>query len=305
MSVRLEKAVFLGLALLGAVVRPLWAAPDLVLTFPAPAEQTDESHEIGSFALASGAFVDGKAAMVQGVGQLRQVAWRLAIARPVTEDLMQDLARQIVQAGYQPIFECSDQACGGFDFRFNIRTLSEPALHIDLGDFRYLLAQRQGQAGLDYASLLVSRGAEAGFVQLTLAASAATPPVEAQSDLALALKAAQKVVLEDLDFPAGSASLAPGDYASLRDLAAWLRADPKRRVTLIGHTDATGPLSANIELSKQRAASVQALLLTKFDLKPEQIDFDGVGPATPRADDATAAGRALNRRVEVVVLPQG
>ena len=302
---RLDKTVFLGLALLGAMVHPLWAEPDLVLTFPAAAEQTAESHEIGSFALASGAFVAGKAAMVQGVGQLRQVAWRLAIARPATKDLMQDLTRQVVQAGYQPIFECSDQACGGFDFRFYIKTLPEPALHIDLGDFRYLLAQRPGHAGLDYASLLVSRGAEAGFVQLTLAGSAAPPPVDAQSDLALALTAAQKVVLEDLDFPAGSASLAPGDYASLRDLAAWLRADPKRRVTLIGHTDATGSLSGNIALSKKRAASVQALLLAKFDLTPEQVDFDGLGPAAPRADDATAAGRALNRRVEVVVSPQG
>ena len=305
MFVRLDKTVFLGLALLGAMVHPLWAEPDLVLTFPAAAEQTAESHEIGSFALASGAFVAGKAAMVQGVGQLRQVAWRLAIARPATKDLMQDLTLQVVQAGYQPIFECSDQACGGFDFRFYIKTLPEPALHIDLGDFRYLLAQRQGQAGLDYASLLVSRGAEAGFVQLTLADSAAPPPVDAQSNLALALTAAQKVVLEDLDFPAGSASLAPGDYASLRDLAAWLQADPKRRVTLIGHTDATGSLSGNIALSKKRAASVQALLLAKFDLKPEQVDFDGLGPAAPRADDATAAGRARNRRVEVVVSPQG
>lgn len=74
---------------------------------------------------------------------------------------------------------------------------------------------------------------------------------------------------------------------------------------MIGHTDATGSLSANIALSKQRAASVRAILLSNFGLPAEQISFDGVGPAAPRADDATAAGRALNRRVEVVVSPQG
>ena len=305
MRVRLDKAGFLGLALLGALARPLWAASDLVLTFPAPAEQTADSSETGAFALASGPFVDGKVAMVHGVGHLRQVAWRLAIARPSTESLMQVLQAQSVEAGYLPIYACSDQARGGFDFRFNIKTLSEPALHIDLGDFRYLLAQRQGDAGPEYISLLVSRSADAGFVQLTQAENIAPQPRKILSALAQALAAEKPLVLEDLDFAAGSAQLAAADYASLRDLAEWLQENPKRRVTLIGHTDATGSLSANIALSKQRAASVRAMLLSKYGLPAEQINFDGVGPAAPRGDEATAAGRALNRRVEVVVLPQG
>lgn len=218
---------------------------------------------------------------------------------------MQGLQAQIDAAGYVPIYSCSDQACGGFDFRFNIKTLSEPALHIDLGDFRYLLAQRQGDAGPEYISLLVSRGADAGFVQLTQAENIVSQPRKILSALALALAAEKPVVLEDLDFAAGSAQLAARDYASLHDLAEWLRENPKRHVTMIGHTDATGSLSANIALSKQRAASVRAILLSNFGLPAEQISFDGVGPAAPRADDATAAGRALNRRVEVVVSPQG
>lgn len=313
------KGFFLGVALLGARVCPVWASPELILTFPAPAEQTAESQEIGAFALASGPFVAGKSAMVRGMGQLRQVAWRLAIARPSTKDLMRDLARQSAGAGYRPIYDCWDDICGGFDFRFNISTLSEPALHVDLGDFRYLLAQRSGQAGPEYLSLLVSRNAEAGFVQLshaiTLTQARATTPGakrpnadrsqdDPQSALAQALTAAQPVVLEDLVFSAGAADLEAGDYSSLRDLAQWLQADRKRRITLIGHSDATGRLAANIALSKQRAASVRAMLLKTFDLREEQIDFDGVGPAAPRASESTPAGRAQNRRVEVVVAPE-
>ena len=110
-------------------------------------------------------------------------------------------------------------------------------------------------------------------------------------------------MLEDLIFASGSADLAAGDYASLRDLAAWLRAHPDQTLTLVGHTDASGALANNIVLSKLRAASVRRALIAQFDIPAAQLSSNGVGPLSPRDSNLTEAGQQKNRRVEVFTTP--
>lgn len=313
-----------ALGLWVALASPLRAASDLDLSFPGKAEQTLlKAQEMTSFQIATGPFENGHLPGTQAEGTVRQVAWRIAMEKPSTLQIMQGLRTQVVAAGFRILFDCETERCGGFDFRFEINVLPEPDMHVDLGDFRYLAAERTGANGPEYLSLLVSRSPQSGFVQLTQVGGAqpvsssdkpqpsaevavtlpAIGPEVATSDLAARLDAGLPVVLEDLEFPSGSGTLAEDDYASLAALADWLKANPGASVMLVGHTDASGGMAANVALSKQRAASVRAMLLKRFALPAAQVSSDGVGPLSPRSDDLTAEGRSKNRRVEVIVTP--
>lgn len=309
------------------------AAP-LTLDLPQPAAQTVAPQtQVGDLLLPSGPWT---AAGIPGdrlAGRVSQSAWR--VEQPLaTVDLMTRLTANVVAAGFQPIFDCATEACGGFDFRYAITVLPEPDMHVDLGDFRFLSARR-GDEGV---TLLVSRSAQAAYVQITTVgpqpaapaaqaaataaagvdatastgdgtapepapesapAAAPVPPAD-PSDPGAVLLAEGRLALDDLAFASGKGALEPGDYASLTALAGWLTAHPDMRVALVGHTDATGGLQGNMALSRARAQSVRAALIA-LGVPAAQMDAEGMGYLSPRASNLTEEGRQKNRRVEVVL----
>lgn len=333
---RLVRPVDLGLARSVALVLALspLAAQAFTPQFPADATaQGERRADLTSYRLPTGPFRGDAVPAKLTEGSFRQTAWRLDWAGRTTLELLSPLRDQLAQAGWTTLYECETAACGGFDFRYGIDVLPEPEMHVDLGDFRYLAASRKGAHGMEYLSLLVSRSAEQGFVQLTLVGADLPPdltastksPVETgtlptgadllaaadqptaalpeDADLSARLSAGQAAVLEDLAFASGVAALKVGDYPSIRELADWLVANPTAAITLVGHTDASGSLTANTALSQKRAASIRELLIAAYGIAPDRITAEGVGPADPRADNATEEGRLKNRRVEVVPTP--
>lgn len=91
--------------------------------------------------------------------------------------------------------------------------------------------------------------------------------------------------------------------ATLRTMyavAQILRAYPHSRVTLIGHTDNDGTPEQNLLLSEQRVARMKALLVHS-GIAERRITTVGRGLAEPIADNATLAGRARNRRIELTI----
>ncbi len=298
-------------ALISGLALPVAA---LDLSLPAAAEKTAERAEaFGSLRLPSGPFAAGKLPSQLAEGALSIAAYRFALEGGSTAKVMRDLQDQIAAAGYQPVFACETEACGGYDFRYGTEVLAEPDMHVNLADFRYLLAQKGGTA---FLSLLVSRSGSAGFVQVTQLGGVAavmprpaapapqvTPmsPAPGPTDLAAGLEAGSPVVLEDLVFASGASVLTAGRYGSLAKLALWLQADPARKVVLVGHTDASGALQGNVALSQARAESVRQALLADHAVSPEQVAAEGIGPLAPRDSNLTEAGRQKNRRVEVMV----
>jgi len=99
----------------------------------------------------------------------------------------------------------------------------------------------------------------------------------------------------------GDAGTAPDDeeIAAIIDCLAELAADRTFYLKLVGHTDSRGAASLNQALSLQRAQAVRDLLAEQVDIQPWRLLTQGRGPSFPIADNATAAGQALNRRVEV------
>ena len=287
-----------------------WAAPTLSLP-PSAARTAEDSRAMGSYPLPIGPWENGQIATITTEGEVTQTAWRIHDGDITTMGLLAALRDQLQGEGFEVLFECDTDACGGFDFRFGTPVLSEPEMHVDLGDFRFLSARRVDGPEPDYLSLLVSRSSESGFVQMTrigaaletqaTLAEAAPTPVSASAGFGGQFDASGKVILTDLSFPSGAARLAKGDYVSLQKLSEWLKSNPGHRVALVGHTDAEGALDANIALSRKRAQSVRDRLVSGYGVNPGQLSADGVGYLSPLASNLTPEGRTQNRRVEAMI----
>jgi outer membrane protein OmpA-like peptidoglycan-associated protein len=118
------------------------------------------------------------------------------------------------------------------------------------------------------------------------------------------LARAGPTVLEGVTFESGSARLQPGSYVELDSIARVLIANPNLRVEIGGHTDDSGTPADNMRISSLRADAVRNYLLAK-GVQFRQVQARGYGSTMPRTPDTTPRGRALNRRVEVRVLPPG
>jgi outer membrane protein OmpA-like peptidoglycan-associated protein len=88
----------------------------------------------------------------------------------------------------------------------------------------------------------------------------------------------------------------------LDQVGGFLKKYPDQKVIVRGHTDSTGSESANRMVSEKRANKVREYLVAYQNLNPSLVSSEGVGPSQPVASNATEAGRALNRRVEIAVL---
>jgi len=108
------------------------------------------------------------------------------------------------------------------------------------------------------------------------------------------------VTLPGTSFETGKASLQGSARAAVAKLAGILLMVPELNVRVEGHTDSTGGAAANLRLSEERARNV-ADLLREQGVAGERLAFEGYGATNPVAPNTTAAGRALNRRVEIVL----
>ncbi|WP_431258461.1 OmpA family protein [Roseateles chitinivorans] len=107
------------------------------------------------------------------------------------------------------------------------------------------------------------------------------------------------VMLQDVLFDTGKATLKEGAYGRLDTLSSALRNHPERRILIEGFTDSTGGAQLNLDLSRARAESVRDALV-KRGVDAGRIDVRGNGEARPVASNDNAAGRQQNRRVEIV-----
>ena len=104
----------------------------------------------------------------------------------------------------------------------------------------------------------------------------------------------------DVSFDTGSATVKPNMRAVLDPLADSLRGDQNTLLTVVGHTDSTGSDAVNNPLSVNRAQSVRDYLASR-GVSPTRVQTVGRGSHEPIADNGTTAGRAQNRRVEILL----
>jgi outer membrane protein OmpA-like peptidoglycan-associated protein len=112
-----------------------------------------------------------------------------------------------------------------------------------------------------------------------------------------------KLTLENLRFVADKAELVPGEEERLRVIANLLKTVPNRSFLVIGHTAAVGTEDSQVSLSWDRAQSIVERLKTE-GIEARKLLYEGRGGTQPLASNDTPAGRAQNRRVEIIVLDQ-
>lgn len=108
-------------------------------------------------------------------------------------------------------------------------------------------------------------------------------------------------ILRGIEFDREKASLSASSLAALDKSAQVLADHPSLRVLITGHTDNTGGLEKNLQLSKARAEAVKAYFVSK-GIDPTRIETRGAGSDEPLDSNATAAGRQSNRRIELKLL---
>jgi outer membrane protein OmpA-like peptidoglycan-associated protein len=102
-------------------------------------------------------------------------------------------------------------------------------------------------------------------------------------------------------FGRGESGLSPQDYTPLNEAVEVLKGNPEVKIQLSGYTDSVGDASGNYNLSVRRANAVRSYL-TSRGIAPDRIYVVGFGESNPRGDNRTNSGRAMNRRVDIVVL---
>ena len=107
----------------------------------------------------------------------------------------------------------------------------------------------------------------------------------------------------DVLFDAGKSNLKPAARPVLRDLARVLKGFTGRRFQVAGHTDPSGGPAINWPLSTARALSVVSFLVNSAGMSPKMLSAGGYASYLPTAPNDTESNRALNRRVEFVLMP--
>jgi len=110
--------------------------------------------------------------------------------------------------------------------------------------------------------------------------------------------------LRAIQFPVGKSVIMPDNYPLLSKIQQSIRTFGEPDVIIEGHTDSTGSNEVNELLSQQRAESVRQYLLANKTLSYDRIVAVGYGSSKPLASNATEEGRAVNRRIDVIIKPQ-
>jgi len=108
----------------------------------------------------------------------------------------------------------------------------------------------------------------------------------------------------DVKFDFDKAVVKQNSYGDIKNLADFMKQYPSTSTTVEGHTDSVGPDAYNQKLSERRANAVKQVLTNQYGVESSRVQSVGYGESRPVADNATDAGRAVNRRVEAQVEAQ-
>jgi OmpA-OmpF porin, OOP family len=120
------------------------------------------------------------------------------------------------------------------------------------------------------------------------------------SELNKAITTTGRVAIYGILFDTAASVIKPESKASLEQIAALLQQNPSLKLHVVGHTDNQGSLDSNFALSKTRASAVVAALSAQYGVSSTRLSANGVSSLAPVASNADEAGRAKNRRVELV-----
>lgn len=219
------------------------------------------------------------------------------------------------KGGFEILFNCAGDRCGHGAFDNLVirtgklwKTGNGNAAMTYSNVNRAVLAKLSRPAGDAYVFLYVMQndnGVEpvSVFQEVVEQRPMQTSQVTVQDAGAIqkSLASAGKVALYGVYFDTDKAEVKPESKAQLDEMAKMLGANAAVKVYVVGHTDNQGVLAHNLDLSQKRAEAVVRALSTTYRIAPNRLLAKGVASLSPVMSNADEAGRAKNRRVELVV----
>ena len=267
-------------------------------------------------------------ATVTAHGQVTRQLY-LAPAGRSTLELASNYFDALKAKGLQQIFSCARDACGeafsvlqhthiGDLLAPNMDQTRDFLINASLEyvvDIRYGLFKSHAQDGDTYVAVYVgqNRGGSMGDFSaaldgrvLTRVDVVAPRTMEHKIVTVSAAEIADKITTEGrvafygIFFDFDKAELKPESDPQLAQMAAFIKAHAATPMFITGHTDNQGGLAYNLSLSQRRAAAVAKALTARYGVGAARLAAHGLANLAPLASNATEAGRAKNRRVELV-----
>ena len=246
-------------------------------------------------------FKDGKATDERRLeGRITHISYRTAPGPSILE-VSRNLENQLAKAGFETLLACNTDVCGAIPFTEAIDVLPLPQMWVDGFDYRYFAGRKAADGREIYASVLVSQNNQQIYAQLSIAELGTMEnKMVGAAEMAKGLGDKGHIALYGIYFDTDKATMKPESRPTLEQIAQLLAGQPQLNVFIVGHTDSQGSYDYNLDLSRRRAEAVAAELARSYRIAPARLRAAGVGLLAPVGSNATDAGRALNRRVELV-----
>lgn len=266
-------------------------------------------------------------------GKLTRTVYVLPAGRSSLE-VLRNYQQLVQDKGGQKLYECKAEECGG-DVAYgaghgggeqglinylmpksaiDAESFSNAACAVDmnLADLRYGVLKLAAGTGETHVAILAYTAKDDLYckalnertvaIVVTLEAKAREQKMVTlkASEMAQAIASGGKVAVYGIYFDFDKAVLKPKSKPQLDEIAGLLKADGALKLVVAGHTDNQGSAAYNMELSKKRADAVVAALSGDYGIGADRLLAQGMGSAAPVASNEDEAGRAKNRRVELV-----
>jgi len=300
----IDRNLFATLLFLALVAAPAAAQPKdveggkdspLVSRYPGSVIDNYKTREFDEFSFPIGAVTSqGAPKSMHLEGRITRIAYTYPQDRSPLE-VYRNYESALKRAGFETLFTCSGDVCGVGRFHLTA-DWSDTWYGVGHWQFSGKLARPEGDI---YVSLHVAPGTtnldiietkpmEGGLVTVNAAAL--------KDDLGKP----GHVAVYGLYFDTAKSDVKPESAAALQEIAKLLQQDPKLKLYVVGHTDGVGEIQMNMDLSRRRADAVLKALTTTYAVAPDRLQAYGDGPLAPVASNSDEAGRARNRRVELV-----
>jgi outer membrane protein OmpA-like peptidoglycan-associated protein len=245
-------------------------------------------------------------------GRVTRIGYTIADGKSTLE-VERNYLEALQRGGFQILFRCAMEQCGrggafeGFVANSGKVMLPGGAAASFGGSHRSILAKLARPTGDAYVFLHIMDDTASNQRTLVYEEVVEVRPMQTgqvqvldASALQKALASSGKVALYGIYFETDQAQIKTESKAQLDAMAKLLNTNPSLKVYIVGHTDNQGQFAHNAELSQKRAEAVVQALTSTYHVAPARLTGKGVASLAPVASNSDDAGRAQNRRVELV-----
>lgn len=235
-------------------------------------------------------------------GELTRITYSVK-DKTSTLKVFSNFEKALISTGFETIFSCAGSECG-MQGTWGYALEQMKLLNGKQQTIRYYIGKKTAGDGNAFVAVYVmekrSNKVLVGLNVLETKKMQKDLVAVDISNLQLQLEENGKVAMYGIHFDVDKANLKADSAETLDAIRKLLEENADLKLYVVGHTDDTGSLQHNLELSRRRAKAVVTELVNKYGIATDRVSSFGAGPYAPVATNGSEAGKAKNRRVELV-----